>query len=116
MLFDSAHIQEKDAERENKWRARTGKPLITTLYNFADTERTLQKLRPLAYGQQHEVAPGVQATFHDAGHILGSAVVELNFTDHHLQRHLVFSDALDNTCSPLMHEPSILTNASVNLW
>lgn len=113
MLLDSAHIQERDAEWENKWRARTGKPLIAALYNVADTERTLQKLRPLAYGQQQEVAPGVQITFHDTGHILGSAIVELHITDHHLQRHLVFSGDLGNTCSPLMRDPSILTDADV---
>lgn len=111
MLLDSAHIQEHDAEWENKWRARIGKPPITPIYDTADAERALALRRPLGYGEQHEVAPGVRVTYHDAGHILGSAIVELEVDDHHLTRHLVFSGDLGNTCSPLMHDPSALTRA-----
>jgi metallo-beta-lactamase family protein len=113
MLLDSAHLQEKDAEWENKWRARSGQPTITALYTVADVEQTLLQRRPLPYQYTHEVAPGVKVTFHDAGHILGSAIVELQIEDHHLQRHLVFSGDLGNTCSPLMHEPSNLLQADV---
>ncbi len=115
MLLDSAHIQEKDAEWESKWRARQGKPAIKPLYTTTDTELTLKLRRPLVYGQAHEVAKGVQVTFHDAGHILGSAIVELEVQDHHLTRRLVFSGDLGNTCSPLMHDPKFLERADVVL-
>ncbi len=115
MLLDSAHIQEKDAEWENKWRARIGKPAIEPLYTVADTEQTLKQRRPLTYGQSQEVAPGVRITYHDAGHILGSAIVDLHITDHNLDRHLVFSGDLGNSCSPLMRDPSILTEADLIL-
>jgi len=111
MLLDSAHIQEHDAEWENKWRARVGKPQITPIYTTADAELALKLRHPLEYEEQHEVAPGVRLTYHDAGHILGSAIVELEVDDHHLTRRLVFSGDLGNTCSPLMHNPSILTRA-----
>lgn len=113
MLLDSAHIQEHDAEWENKWRARVGKPQITPIYTTADAEQALKLRHPLAYEMQHEVAPGVRLTYHDAGHILGSAIVELEIDDHHLTRRLVFSGDLGNTCSPLMHDPSILTRADL---
>ncbi|MDP3846559.1 MAG: MBL fold metallo-hydrolase [Pseudomonas sp.] len=113
MLLDSAHLQEKDAEWENKWRARSGQPAITALYTVADVEQTLKQLRPLPYECEQQVAPGVQVTFHEAGHILGAAIVELLIEDHHLQRRLVFSGDLGNTCSPLMRDPSILTKADV---
>jgi len=113
MLLDSAHIQEHDAEWENKWRARVGKEPITPLYTTADTESTLKLRRPLEYGVSHEVAAGISVTFHDAGHILGSAIVELEVCDHHITRHVVFSGDLGNTCSPLMHDPSILTRADL---
>ena len=113
MLLDSAHIQEHDAEWENKWRLRVGKPAITPLYSTADAEAALKLRRPLNYGQQHEVAPGIRLTYHDAGHILGSAIVELEVDDHHLTRRLVFSGDLGNTCSPLMHTPATLTRADV---
>lgn len=113
MLLDSAHLQEKDAEWENKWRARLNKAPILPLYTVADTEQALKQRRPLDYEQQQEVAPGVRVTYHEAGHILGSAIVELHIEDHHLQRHLVFSGDLGNTCSPLMRDPAILQDADL---
>ena len=115
MLLDSAHIQEHDAEWENKWRARLGKPEVKPLYNTVDTERALKRRQPLPYGQVHEVAPGISVTFHNAGHILGSAIVELEIHDHHLTRRLVFSGDLGNTCSPLMQDPTFLDRADVVL-
>lgn len=115
MLLDSAHIQEHDAEWENKWRARLGKPEVKPLYNTVDTERALKRRQPLPYGQAHEVAPGISVTFHNAGHILGSAIVELEIHDHHLTRRLVFSGDLGNTCSPLMQDPTFLDRADVVL-
>lgn len=113
MLLDSAHLQEKDAEWENKWRARLNKAPILPLYTVADTEQALKQRRPLDYEQQQEVAPGVRVTYHEAGHILGSAIVELHIEDHHLQRHLVFSGDLGNTCSPLMRDPAILQDTDL---
>ena len=115
MLLDAANLQEKDAEWENKWRARLGKTCIDPLYTVSDAEQTLKQRRPLNYGQAQEVAPGVHITYHEAGHILGSAIVELRIIDHHLQRHLVFSGDLGNTCSPLMRHPSILQDADLVL-
>ena len=111
MLLDSAHIQEHDAEWENKWRARVGKPQVTPIYTTADAQLALKLRHPLDYEEQHEVAPGIRLTYHDAGHILGSAIVELEVDDHHLTRRLVFSGDLGNTCSPLMHDPVILNRA-----
>lgn len=115
MLLDAAFIQEKDAEWENKWRARTGKAPIRPLYTIADAEQALSQRRSMGCGERREVAKGVNVTFHDAGHILGSAIVEMEVQDHHLIRRLVFSGDLGNTCSPLMQDPSPLTQADVVL-
>ena len=115
ILLDSAWLQEKDAEWENRWRARQGKPAIKPLYTVANAEQALSQRRPHAYGVAIEVAKGVQVTFHNAGHILGSAIVEMQVQDHHLQRHLVFSGDLGNTCSPLMQAPTQLNKADVLL-
>ncbi|MCL7462299.1 MBL fold metallo-hydrolase [Pseudomonas sp. NW5] len=115
MLLDSASLQEKDAEWESRWRARLGKPAVQPLYTEADTELALQLRRPLVYGAKTEVAKGISVTFHDAGHILGSAIVELEVHDHGLTRRLVFSGDLGNTCSPLMRDPAILDQADVVL-
>ena len=82
MLLDSAQIQEKDAEWENKWRARIGKPMVQPLYTRVDAERTLGQRAPHPYGETFEVARGVAVTFHNAGHILGSSIVQMDVHDH----------------------------------
>lgn len=115
MLQDAAHLQEKDAEWENRWRARRGKPLIKPLYTRADAEQAVSQFQPVAYSQAVKVAQGVLATLHDAGHILGSAIVQLDVHDHGRTRRLVFSGDLGNDCSPLMRNPSVLEEADVLL-
>lgn len=115
MLLDAAQLQEKDTEWENKWRARLGKAPLSPLYTTQDAEQALKLRRPLAYGGPREVAKGLRVTFHDAGHILGSAIVELEVQDHHVLRRLVFSGDLGNTCSPLMHDPVTLQRADLVL-
>lgn len=120
MLLDSAHIQEKDAEWENRWRNRIGKPSIKPLYTQADTERALKLRRPISLGSTVAVARGVRVTFHNAGHILGSSIVEVQFHDQVQPRRLVFSGDLGNTCSPLMRalaaEPGRRGDARIHLW
>lgn len=115
MLHDAAHLQEKDAEWENKWRARRGKKPITPLYTGPDAEQALRQCRPLGYGQTESVVPGVDLTFHNAGHILGSAIVQLDVEDFGRTRRLVFSGDLGNDCTPLMRTPDTLEEADVLL-
>jgi len=115
MLLDAAHIQEKDAEWENKWRARLGREQVKPLYTTLDAEAALKLRQPVEYGQRVEVARGIGVTFHDAGHILGSAIVELDVHDHGLTRRVVFSGDLGNSCTPLMRDPSVLSEADVVL-
>lgn len=116
MLLDSAHIQEKDAEWENRWRARRGKKAIKPLYVSKDAERVLKQRRAVDYETPTEIVPGVKVSFHDAGHIIGSAVVKLEFTEpNDSVRTLVFSGDLGSTCSPLMKSPTTLKHADVLL-
>lgn len=116
MLLDSAHIQEKDTEWENRWRARRGKRPIKPMYVSEDAARVLKLRRPIDYETHTEVVPGVTVAFHDAGHIIGSAIVELKFTEpNDSVRTLVFSGDLGSTCSPLMKAPSTLKHADVLL-
>ncbi len=115
MLLDSASIQEKDAEWENKWRARLGKPAVKPLYTRVDTERMLKQRTPHAYAEAFEAAPGITVTLFDAGHILGSAIVQMDIVDFDRQSRLVFSGDLGNDTSPLMHAPTALREADVVL-
>ena len=115
MLHDAAHLQEKDAEWENKWRARRGKKPITPLYTGEDADQVLRQCRPLGYQQSEDVVPGVRLTLHDAGHILGSAIVQLDVQDFGSTRRLVFSGDLGNDRTPLMRSPAIVEHADVLL-
>ena len=116
MLMDAAHIQEKDTEWENRWRARRGKRSISPLYVSSDAERVLKQRRPVAYNERTQIVPGVELVYHDAGHIIGSAIVELTFREpNNSTRTLVFSGDLGSTCSPLMRAPSVLKKADVVL-
>ena len=114
MLLDSAHIQEKDAEWENRWRARKGRKPIKPMYVSQDAERVMKQLVAVDYETLTKVVPDVKVSFHDAGHIIGSAIVKLEFHEpNDSVRTLVFSGDLGSTCSPLMKDPAILKHADV---
>ncbi len=115
MHKDAAFLQEKDAEWENKRRARAGKKAIEPLFNMADVELELGLCQGLAYGDMAEILPGIRLCFREAGHILGSAIVELWFDDKGDTRKLVFSGDLGNSQAPLMRDPAIITEADLLL-
>ena len=83
MLLDAAGIAESETARTNKYRHR-GEPEAVPLYTKDDVRDALRQLRPLPYDAPTEVLPGVEATFREAGHILGSSCVELRADGHKL--------------------------------
>lgn len=105
MLRDSAFLQEKDAETENRKRKRKGKPLVTPLYTQEEAEESLGLFQPLAYDRKTAIAAGIDIRLRDAGHILGSCVVELWLHDGGLTRKIVFSGDLGPNNSLLHHPP-----------
>ncbi len=106
LLLDSANLAERDAERENRRRARENrKPTVEPLYSVEDAERTLRQFRTLAYGRALELLPGVELVFRDAGHILGSASVWLRLRDGGDTCRLVFSGDLGQYDSPILRDP-----------
>lgn len=116
MLKDAAGLQERDTEWENRWRQRAGKPLLEPLYNQTDVDRILGQCQSLEHEQLTEITQGVELCFHEAGHILGSAIVELLIHEpHNLTRRLVFSGDLGNSHSPLLHDPSVMREADLLL-
>ena len=78
------------------------------LYTVKDAERTLEHFRPIDYGEEREVAPGVWATFLDAGHILGSAIIRLRIQEHDggEERTLVCSGDLGRPGTPIIRDPT----------
>jgi len=114
-LADSAFIMAKDIEWENRWRHRAGKPLLEPLYDIDDVEMTLDLCQTQHFGQPVTLAGGVVLVYHDAGHILGSAIVELAIPSGGRTRRLVFSGDLGNPESALMKDPEIQRDADLVL-
>ena len=114
-LADAAFIMAKDIEWENRWRSKAGKPLLEPLYDLADVDRVLALCHTHAYGQPVTLAGEVMLVFRDAGHILGSAIVELEVPSGGRRRRLVFSGDLGNACSVLMRDPEKIHEADVVL-
>jgi metallo-beta-lactamase family protein len=87
--------------------------LDAPLYTAADAERSLAHFRPLRYGEETEVAPGIHATFVDAGHILGSAIIRLRVADRDggKERIIVCSGDLGRPGTPILRDPTAMTDA-----
>ena len=94
MLRDSAYIQESNIKRKNKKLRRKGKPELKPNYTMEDAEKTLSQLKPVAYEEWFEPKPGVRARFWNAGHLLGSASIELEITEDGKPIRMMFSGDL----------------------
>jgi len=116
LLPDSAHLQEHDARRWNKrHRKRGGKKQTKPLYEQKDVRAALEQMHGLAYDKAQEVAPGVTLRFHDAGHILGSAMVELLIEEGPRRKTLLFSGDLGTRGAPLLRDAATPGRADVLL-
>jgi metallo-beta-lactamase family protein len=115
LLQDSARLQEMDAERESRRRQRQGKAMVRPLYTVRDVAITMQRFSPLAYDETREIAPGISIRFVDAGHILGSASVEMIVREGDERRTIVFSGDIGVPGSPLLRDPTPLKKADVLL-
>ena len=85
--------------------------LDAPLYTVKDAERAIEHIRPIDYDAEREVAPGVSATFLDAGHILGSAIIRLRIQDGGEERVIVCSGDLGRPGTPIIRDPTYLTAA-----
>jgi metallo-beta-lactamase family protein len=106
MLRDSAHIQETEAEWQNRRRRRSGDEEVFPLYTAKDAEKSLQYFQPVRYEEIVVPAEGLRVRFRDAGHIVGSAIIELWVGEGDLEKKLVFSGDLGNRGSPIVRDPS----------
>ena len=111
MLRDSAHIQEFEAEWRNRKGQRAGKEEFIPLYTMDDAIGAIDQFVGLAYNEQTTVAPGIEVRFIDAGHLLGSASIEVWITEGEETRKLVFSGDIGNLNQPLIKDPEYLDSA-----
>ena len=115
LLKDSAHLNARDVEYRNKRRKRAGKPLLSPLYDQKDVEDTLTRLDPLPFDTHCKVAEGVSIRLFDAGHILGSAMVEITLVEGDQTRTVVFSGDLGHRGSPILQDFTYLEKADLVL-
>ncbi len=113
MLPDSGHIQEKEAEWQNRRRERAGKRGAVPLYTEGDALAVLPRLSVVDYGGAVEPAFGVRARFLDAGHILGSAILSVTLRDGGREREIVFTGDLGHRGLPIVRDPAPVERADV---
>jgi metallo-beta-lactamase family protein len=113
MLKDAASLNEKDTEHENRRRLRQGKRPVEPLYTRNDAEKTIRQFQVLEYDVEQKILPGIVARLRDAGHILGSAIVELWLAENGQRRKLVFSGDLGHAGAPILHNPAVIREADL---
>lgn len=115
MLMDNWRIYEKDVEYENLRRRRRGEKPLKTVYAEKDVQRALSLCKPIRYRECLPLQKNATVCFHDAGHILGSAIIEVRFTDNGKTKTLVFSGDIGKRGSALLHDPATLESADLVL-
>ncbi len=104
IVRDSAHIQTQDIERVNRKRERAGEPALEPLYTPAQAEAIIERFKPVPYSQPVTMAPGIQAVWHEAGHMLGSASIQLIVDDDGKKKCVVFSGDLGPKNAPILKD------------
>jgi len=111
MLPDSAHIQEFDAEIANRKGKRAGKKPVEPLYTIDDANVCLTHFSPVDYEAVVNLSPSVKVCFRDAGHILGSAMIEVWVTENGKTVKLLFSGDLGQPNQPIVKDPTLIDEA-----
>ena len=111
MLPDSGHIQENEIEWRNRKRRREGLPELPPLYTAEDAIRTMEIFRAVRYDEIVEISPNIEVRFNDAGHMLGSSIIEIWITEEGETKKLVFTGDLGNNDIPLLDSPTMIESA-----
>lgn len=111
MLRDSAHIQMFEAEWRNRKGRRQGKPEFVPAYTMEDAMGVLQNFVPCSYEKTIQPAEGIHIRFVDAGHLLGSASIEITIQEDGVEKKIVFSGDIGNLNQPLIKDPVYLHDA-----
>lgn len=114
VMMDAAHIQEEDAafkqKRHQKERRQGPYPEIP-LYTTEDAQAVLAYFSPVNYHQPINIGEGVEATFYDAGHILGSAMIKVTVSQNSEQRAIIFSGDIGRWKTPILLDPTVFNEA-----
>lgn len=111
ILRDAAKVQAHDVERENRKRERGGLPPLEPLFTPEDVEGTMHLFRPVGYGLPEVVASGIQAEYHEAGHMLGSASISLRVEEEGKVKTAVFSGDIGPRGLPILKDSECFQRA-----
>ncbi|ASQ90060.1 MBL fold metallo-hydrolase [Prosthecochloris sp. GSB1] len=113
LLQDSARLNERDIRYRNRLRAKKKLPPLDPLYTVEDVVDTVNLMQGVPYGEKRDILPGVAIRFMDAGHILGSAMVEVWLTENGRTTKLVFSGDVGQYDSPILYDPAEISEADL---
>ena len=111
MLPDSGHIQETEVEWKNRKRLRAGLEPLPPLYTAEEAAKCLEIFRPVEYDTIIDVADNIQVRYNDAGHMLGSSIIEIWVTENGKTEKIVFTGDLGNNDIPLLDSPTMIEDA-----
>ena len=111
MLPDSGHIQEMEIEWRNRKRKRKGEKEMPPLYTAEDAARSLEIFEPVQYDEIIEITPDIHIRYNDAGHMLGSSIIELWTKEDGKEIKTVFTGDLGNNDIPLLDSPTMIEDA-----
>jgi len=111
MLKDSGHIHEMETEWENRKRTRAGLEKIEALYTVEDAELCMQYFNPVPYNREIQVNRDIRFILRDAGHLLGSSIIELWIREEGEEKKLVFSGDIGMKDRPLLKNPEFVNSA-----
>lgn len=111
MLSDSAHIQEMEAEWANRKAKRAGRKLVEPLYTKEDAEKSLDYFETVLYEQVIRIDDKLTVRFNDAGHLLGSSIIEIWINDGQENVKIVYSGDLGTKEKPILNDPAVIESA-----
>jgi metallo-beta-lactamase family protein len=114
MLLDAAHLNQEDAEykrRRHQREKRRGPYLEVPLYTVADAEASFPLFSSVQYGTPFNLAEGTEATFYDAGHVLGSSMITVKIKQNGEERTILFSGDIGRWGKPILHDPTLFEAA-----
>ena len=111
MLYDSAHIHEADAQWQTKRALRQGKEPVSPLYTIDDVKAAIPFFNRIPYKKIEHAGKGIKYRFLDAGHILGSASLEIWFQESAKEKKIVFSGDIGRKGNPIINDPSLIAEA-----
>ncbi len=110
MLPDSGHIQEMEIEWKNRKRQRKGEKPLPPMYTAEDAAKCLELFKPVQYDKIIEITPKIHVRFNDAGHMLGSSIIEVWSNENGEDVKAVFSGDIGNNDIPLLSEPTMISD------